>query len=192
MDILTTFVPAFLLIFFIINPFSSLPVFVLMTRDFKAEETRRAARDAVLIAGGLAVIFLFGGNTILGFLGVTISSFKVAGGIVLGLFGIETVLGLGSHKNKTEERQVVTTLIATPLLTGPGLITTLIIMSSDIGVVVPLIAIILALLLSWLILDNSQTIVKVLGYEIIGIFAKVFGLFLIAMAVNLARSGLGV
>ena len=191
MDFVTSLLASFLYIFFIIDPFYSLPIFAVMTRKFNDAEAKKAARDSVLIAGIIAVVFLFWGSLILSFMGITLESFKVAGGIILALFGIETVLGIKIGKGKADEKQVVTTLIATPILTGPGLITALIIMSKEIGYVEPLLGILLALFISWLMLDNAKKVVKLLGYGVIDILAKVLGLFLVAIGVSLMMGGLG-
>ncbi len=191
MDFVTSLLASFLYIFFIIDPFYSLPIFAVMTRKFNDAEAKKAARDSVLIAGIIAVAFLFCGSLILSFMGITLESFKVAGGIILALFGIETVLGIKIGKGKADEKQVVTALIATPILTGPGLITALIIMSKEIGYVEPLLGILLALFISWLMLDNAKKVVKLLGYGVIDILAKVLGLFLVAIGVSLMMGGLG-
>ncbi len=192
MDYASALVSAFFYIFVIIDPFASLPIFISLTNKFDEREIKRLARDAVLIAGAIALVFLFTGNFILSFLRIDLDSFKIAGGIVLGLLGIETVLGIKMPKNSEEGKNAVTTLIATPLLTGPGLITALIIMVGEQGYSVPLAATILALFASWIILDNAFRIKNAIGHQAIGILAKVVGLFLVAIGVGYVKAGLGI
>lgn len=191
MDYASALISAFFYIFVIIDPFASLPIFISLTNKFDEREIKRLARDAVLIAGAIALVFLFTGNFLLSFLRIDLDSFKIAGGIVLGLLGIETVLGIKMSKNSDEGKNAVTTLIATPLLTGPGLITALIIMTGEQGYSVPLAATILALFVSWIILDNAFRIKNALGHQAIGILAKVVGLFLVAIGVGYVKAGLG-
>lgn len=188
---LTALVSTLVYIFIIVDPLASLPVFITLTKDMKEEEMKKAAREAVFIAGVLAFVFILGGNFILKLLGVDLPSFRIAGGIVLGLLGLETVLGFGNGDHKKESKNAVVTLIATPMLTGPGLITALIIMSGESGVVLPMAATGIALLISWLILDRAVMIKNILGVRTIEVFAKVFGLFLVALGISYIKAGLG-
>ncbi len=184
------FVSAFFYIFVIIDPFASLPLFLTLTKKFKESEARHAARDAVLIAGATAFAFLFAGGSILNMLRIDINSFRIAGGMILALLGIETVLGIQLAKNGKEEKDAVTALIATPMLTGPGLITTLIVMSVEDGYGVPMIATAAALFVSWLVLDNAGRIGEIAGSQTISTLTKVAGIFLVAIGVSYMKAGL--
>lgn len=191
MDQLALFVSAFIYIFVIMDPFASLPLFILLTKKFSKKETRRAAKDAILVAGALAFLFIFAGEAVLSAIRIDLNSFKIAGGVVLGLLGIETIFGMDIFKNSKMHKHAVTTLIGTPMLTGPGLITALVIMSGEQGTVIPLVATLAALLISWVVLDNAAKVREKLGSEAIEVVAKVFGLFLVAIGVSLIRGGLG-
>ncbi|VVB97936.1 MarC family integral membrane protein [uncultured archaeon] len=191
MDQVAAFVSALIYIFVIIDPFASLPLFLTLTSKHNEKELRRTARDAVLIAGAIALVFLFAGNLILSVLSVDFKSFRIGGGIVLGLLGLETVLGFQFSKNNRDEKSAITTLIATPLLTGPGLITALIIMVGEQGYAIPLAATLVALFLSWAVLDNAAKILRITGHQPISIVAKVMGLFLLAIGVGYIKSAVG-
>ncbi|MDD5337549.1 MAG: MarC family protein [Candidatus ainarchaeum sp.] len=191
-DQLVAVVSAFIYVFVIVDPLASLPLFISLTEKMKVSEMRKAARDAVIIAGIVAVVFLLAGTHILDLMKIDIGSFRVAGGLVLGLLGLETVLGFHTTQEKNDDKNAVVTLIATPMLTGPGLITALIVMSAEEGLAVPFVAMVLALLASWIIFDRAIAIKKFLGHRTLDIFAKVFGLFLVAMGVSFIKAGLGV
>lgn len=193
-DQLALLIPAFIYIFVIVDPMASLPIFISLTKNMDKQEMKTAAKNAVLIAGIIALVFLIAGNQILSILKIDISSFKIAGGIVLGLLGLETVLGLPTSKENSEEvdGRAIVTLIATPMLTGPGLITALIIMVEENGLIVPAIATALALFISWLIFDNAYIIKNLIGVQSIEISTKVFGLFLVAIGVSYIKTGFGV
>jgi multiple antibiotic resistance protein len=192
MDQLAGFISALVYLFVIIDPFASLPLFLTLTSRHSTDELRRTARNAVLIAGAIALVFLFTGNLLLAAVGVDLASFRIGGGIVLGLLGIETVLGFNMARNGKEEKSAITTLIATPMLTGPGLITALIIMVGEQGYAVPLAATIVALFLSWVVLDNAARIAQAAGKQPISIIAKVMGLFLLAIGISYIKAGLGI
>lgn len=185
-----SFIYAFVTLFVILDPFASIPAFLALTRKVSDEERRRIAHKAVFLAAILAYVFLFTGQSILQVLGVTLSSFKIAGGIVLGLMGLETVLGISMHGEKKEDSDSIAVLIATPLLTGPGVITTTILLSQQVGQLVTAAAAFLALALAFIILHFAPILKKALGEKVINVFSKIMGMMLLALAVEFIRTGL--
>ncbi len=103
--------------------------------------------------------------------------------------GVTTVLGieLGGHKEKISSAAI---LIGTPLLSGPGALTTIIILSKDYGLLIPAIAAFTVLVVSFIILKFSHWIEKALGRELIEVFSKVLGLLLAALAVDFIQQGI--
>ncbi len=188
-----TFV-SFLTLFVIMDPFASLPAFFSLTKGCKEKKMKQTATKAVVIAGILAVIFLFGGLELLQILSITLADFKIAGGIMLMLLGLENVLNFTfSHSsNKEEGLESAVVLIATPLLTGPGLITTLIVLSQTQGYLPVLIALVGALFLSWIILYYATNARKILGDRIITVFSRIMGLILLALGISFIKGGLGI
>jgi multiple antibiotic resistance protein len=193
MDFLTGFITAFSLIFAIIDPFASIPMFLTLTKGHTFEEQVSSADNAIVVAGVIAIAFLFFGTALLGIFGVSINSFKIFGGIVLALLAVETVLGISfGSANKPKDIQVATVIIASPMLTGPGVITSMVVLTSIYGMGITFAATICALALSWIILRNSPRIVKLVGNNNLEIAAKVMGLLLGAMGVQFILAGLGV
>ncbi|MBI5225777.1 MarC family protein [Candidatus Micrarchaeota archaeon] len=184
------FIYAFVTLFVILDPFASIPAFLTLTRKLSDEDRRAVAHKAVLLAGILAFVFLFSGQTILNMLGVSLSSFKIAGGIVLGLMGLETILGFEINGNKEKDNDSIAVLIATPLLTGPGVITTSILLGHQVGLMVTAAAAFLALALAFIILHFAPRLHKVLGEKTINVFSKIMGLMLLALAVEFIRTGM--
>ncbi len=184
------FIYAFVTLFVILDPFASIPAFLTLTRNVSDEERWRIAHRAVFLAAILAYVFLFTGHSILTMLGVSLSSFKVAGGIVLGLMGLETILGISIHGKKKQDHDSIAVLIATPLLTGPGVITTTILLSQQVGMTVTAVAAFVALALAFIILHFAPILKKVLGEKVINVFSKIMGMMLLALAVEFIRTGL--
>jgi len=189
------FLPAFVSILLIVDPLPSIPIFLSLTKKFTPAETKVAATKAILIAAVLAIIFLFVGPQLLSTMGVTVGDFKIAGGFVLVLLGLESVLDFTLPKSEEEKKkgddlETVTVLIATPLLTGPGLMTGLVILAKEQGFVLALTAAMAAMVVSWILLYNAQLIRKVLGEQILTIFSKVVGLVVMAMGVGFIKAGL--
>jgi len=180
---------SFMTLLIIIDPFVSAVFFIGQFKNATEKERNKAIWTAILVAGALLFIFLFTGLLILNTLNISFNGFKIGGGIILLIMGITTVLGieLGGHHDKVSSAAI---LIGTPLLSGPGALTTIIILSKDYGLLIPAIAGALVLILSFIILRSANWIEKVLGKEIIEIFSKVLGLLLAALAVDFIYAGI--
>jgi multiple antibiotic resistance protein len=184
---LSDLVYATTLLFFIFDPFASLPIFITLTKSFNDEDKMKSANKAVLVAGILFVIFVFIGKELLGVFGVTTPSFRMAGGIVLLLMAIEIVFGIGiMHQG---EQNVAWVIVASPILTGPGVITTAIILTTNYGYITPLFAGVISLVITWGLLRNAATMVRLVGNNVIEIFSKVIGLFIAAMGIEYVMKG---
>jgi len=194
MDYLEGVLAAAITLFAIMDPFASIPPYLEMTRRYSDKECALVARNAVLIAGMIAMLFMLVGIPLLGALTITLSDFKIAGGIVLILLGLENILGLRGHiaQKKEEGLDHIAVLIATPLLTGPGLMTTAVLLTEEQGLPVVVPALAATLLLSYLVLLFAYDTRRVLGVRVIRVFSKVMMLFLIAHGVSFIRSGLGI
>ena len=179
----------FAALFIILDPLLSVPIFSAMTRGQSSAEIHKQALIAVAVAGGLMYLVLIFNTAIFNILGLKLPAFQIAGGIILLLLGIQEALGieLGHHKERTATAAGV--VIGTPLLCGPGTMTTVMLLSKDYGTLIPFIAITLVLLATWLILYFSDTIQRILGDVITDIMGKVLGMLLAALAVQIMASG---
>ncbi|HLC48538.1 MAG TPA: MarC family protein, partial [Candidatus Norongarragalinales archaeon] len=117
------FLQAFVLLFAIMDPFASIPVFLSLTAKFKSEDRMRAANQALIVATGVVLLFLFFGNTILRYFGISIPDFKIAGGAVLLILGAQLVFGWEKKEKPSKNYHIAATIIGVPLITGPGVIT---------------------------------------------------------------------
>jgi multiple antibiotic resistance protein len=180
---------SFITLLIIIDPFVSAIFFLSQFKHSTQEERNKAIWTAILVAGALLFLFLFTGLYILDILNISFNGFKIGGGIILLIMGITTVLGIefGGHREHVSSTAI---LIGTPLLSGPGALTTIIILSKNYGLWIPAIAAALVLIASFLILKFAGWIEKILGREIIEIFSKVLGLLLAALAVDFIYDGI--
>ncbi|HMT30483.1 MAG TPA: MarC family protein, partial [Bacteroidia bacterium] len=127
----------------------------------------------------------------LNFLGLDISSFAIAGSLVLFFLALEMILGIKIHKDEMPETATVVP-IAFPLIAGAGTMTTLLSLRAQYESLTIIIGIILNLMLVYLCLKNLGFLEKLLGPVGIGVVRKVFGFILLAIAVKLFRSNLGI
>jgi multiple antibiotic resistance protein len=182
-------VTAFLALFIILDPFVSLTVFIGMTYKAKKEEIHKAAFTASSVAFVLLFVFLLIGTAILTSLGIDFASFKIAGGLILLIMGVQQVLGL-EFKKSHESITTAAVVIGTPLLAGPGAISTTMILSKEYGFWIPFIAICLVCFITYLMLYFAEGLHKIIGPHLVEIGSRVLGLLLAAIAVTFIRDGI--
>lgn len=189
-EIFSGIIYSFAALFIILDPILSVPVFATMTKDLASNEIHKQAFIAVAVAGGLMYLFLIFNKMIFNILGLNMPSFQIAGGILLFLLGIQEALGIEIGRSKDHTTTAAGVVIGTPLLCGPGTITTVMLLSNEFGLLIPFIAITLALLATWLILYYAGKIQQVLGNVVTDIMGKVLGMLVAAIAVKIIASGI--
>lgn len=201
----------FVALFALIDPVGNVPVFAAATVGATAAGRRRLALYIALFSLGFLAVFFFSGLTILKFFGVSLAAFRIAGGILLFLLGLDMArddfttrfadvgeaepLTTSAYARRRFERLIVP--FAMPLLIGPGAISTVVIYASEarafgvagyaagLGVIAAVAASILASF--WL----TGVISRVLGRIGMTIVVRVLGLILCAMAVQFVIAGVG-
>jgi multiple antibiotic resistance protein len=189
-DLVSGIIYAFAALFVILDPILSVPIFASMTKGQSPKEIHKQAFIAVAVAGILMYIFLIFNTAIFSILGLTLSTFQIAGGILLFLLGMEMALGIDFCKSKNTTPTAAGVVIGTPILCGPGAITTVMLLSKDYGILVPFIAITLCLAATWIILYFSATIQQILGTVVTDIMGKVLGMLVAAIAIRIIFSGI--
>jgi len=189
-EIFSGIIYSFAALFIILDPLLSVPVFAAMTKGQTSAEIHKQALIAVAVAGGLMYLFLVFNKMIFDILGLNLPSFQIAGGILLFLLGIQEALGIEIGHAKEHVKTAAGVVIGTPLLCGPGTITTVMLLSRDYGILIPFIAITLSLIATWLVLYYSENIQRVLGEVVTDIMGKVLGMLVAAIAVKIIASGI--
>lgn len=189
-DLVSGVIFTFAALFVILDPILSVPIFAEMTKGQSSREIHKQAFIAVAVAGGLMYIFLLFNTAIFRILGLTLSTFQIAGGILLFLLGLQMALGIDLAKSKDHTPTAAGVVIGTPILCGPGTITTVMLLSENYGILIPFIAITLCLAATWLILYFSAGIQALLGPVLTDIMGKVLGMFVAAIAIKIIFSGI--
>ncbi len=189
-------------VFFILDPFANVPLFISFTKTFSSKEKNEIVKKSHLIAFIAFLFFCFFGNFIFDYLNIEFSSFKIAGGILLFLISMEMLFGYKTRTEMTtheqadaEDRENVTiSPLAIPLITGPGAITTGIVLFSRADGVLQIMefvgAVIIAFLLSFFLLMQAERIARLLGVVGLKVITRVMGLLLMALAVQFVLHGL--
>jgi len=184
---LNIFLP-FIPFFVAFDPFGILPVFVSLTSEMNDLERRRVVRQSVLTAFLVGIGFLAAGRSIFDLLGITVSDFKVAGGILL--FIIAVVDLIFPERTRTFPKETLGVVpIGIPLIVGPGVLTLLLISAPSYGYVSTILCFILNLLLVWFVFNHARWIMQILkegGTKGIG---KIFALLLASFAMMMIRTG---
>ena len=183
----------FVTLFAVLDPFSTLPVFLALTRGMTAVESRRLAVRAVLAAGAVLLFFVIAGNALLKVLGIPLSSFQIAGSIVLFLFGLKMIFGelhpasAGAAPEADHDPAVFP--LAIPTIAGPGAILTVMLLTDhtqhgfgeQLETTVEIAALLVVILL---FLFAAPRIVRVVGSSGISVTARVMGLLVASLAVH--------
>ena len=204
---MTAIVSAAITLFIILNPLMSVSMFIDLTRGLSGKDALKQACIATAVAGALMMLFLMFNDVIFSILGIELESTKVAGGIILFILGLQIVLGLeiggkaahetlADHAREGKElsssavkKSMAGVIIGTPIMCGPGTITTVMILGSQIGILLTALAIILSLFCIWIVLAFSSRLAALLGETVIVILYKVLGLLLTVIAVHMIWTG---
>ncbi|MGA3288559.1 MAG: MarC family protein [Bacteroidota bacterium] len=186
---LKIFVLSFIPLFVAIDVLGLVPIFLSLTGKMNPKEKKKLITDATLTALAVSLVFLFGGRMIFNFLGITENDFRVGGGIVLLVLAIVELIFVGED-NRTPQTSVGVVPIGIPLIIGPAVLTTLLIVVDAYGYLAAVIALLANLFLVWLIFRNSNLIIRIMGEAGSKAFAKVAALFMAAIAIMMIRVGL--
>ena len=191
---------AFTSFFTLVNPMGSMPVFLTMTANLDQNHRNRTAIKAVVVATITLVIFMYTGKLLFNFFGISINSFRIVGGVIFFLMGMDMLQArLGTYKVKESEikkyvNDISVTPLAIPMICGPGAITNAIVLMGDannIGKKMALMVGTLAvMLLTFIIYYGGSKLVKLLGQTGLNVMTRLMGLILMVVAVEFFFSGL--
>lgn len=194
-------IKSFLTLFTIIDPVGGVPFFLSITAGYSEEERKKIALRASITAVITLLIFLWIGKYLLFFFQISVSSFKIAGGILLFLIAMEMLFGKTTQVKTTEketlkvkEKEDVSIVpLGIPYLAGPGAITTTIILSETSSLYTKVglsIIILLVLLITFIIFSYSSKISKFLGELGTKAIVRILGLILASIAIEYVTTGL--
>ncbi|MEW6329248.1 MAG: MarC family protein [Candidatus Micrarchaeota archaeon] len=172
------------------NPFSKPPIFLSLTNGMSEKEREVIANRSVVIAGLIGILVALFGSALLEILNVRMSSFKIAGGLMLLIFGVQFGFGLSLNGDSRRKYDVAAVPLASPLLTGPGAMSTIMLLSLQYGALITLAALAVCLVVCLLFLRFSKLINDFLGEQVIEVLSRIMGVVLVAFAVQFVTSGL--
>jgi len=189
-------------IFVIVDPISGVVTFVSLTSKMKRDEKNELAKKAVTLACLVALFFAITGSVILNLFSISVDSLRVAGGLLLFSIAFDMMHAKVSRESITEEEisqskereDIWIFPIGLLLLTGPGTISTVIVLMGGTETIVQKIIIIASIILTFImclyIFRFSRGIHKIIGYNGMLVFTRLMGLLLAALAVDLTATGI--
>jgi multiple antibiotic resistance protein len=185
------FLQAFIPLFVAIDPIGLAAIFLGLGQGVAATERLRISRQATFTGGAVALIFLFLGANIFKALNISVSDFRVAGGCILFILAARDLIHSAAEPEKLP-RDFGVVPLGMPLIAGPALITTLILLSETLGVRVALAALVANLFLVVLAFAFSDQLGRTIGTTGLRAISKIISMLLAAIAVNMIRQGLRV
>lgn len=191
LQVLQEFGLSFVPLFVAMDAIGVLPILLPLTQDMKVSERRRVTRLAMLTALGLGLGFVAVGKGIFLFLGIEVADFLIAGGLILFLLAAKDLI---TGKMVEAQASVGADMIGvvplgTPLVVGPAVLTTLLILIDLYSIVIVVVAFIVNLAIAWLLFAQANRIVAFLGQGGVRAASKIVSLFLAAIAVKMIRQG---
>lgn len=180
-------VSCFMVLFAVIDITGSIPIII----DLKEKGGKIEAAKATLVAFLIMIVFLFAGSSVLGLFGVDISSFAIAGAMVLFFLALEMILGISLFKDHTSGSASIVPL-AFPLIAGAGSMTTLLSLRAEYELPNIIIALVLNMVVVYIVLRLTRFFERILGQNGIMILRKMFGIILLAISIKLFMSNLAV
>ncbi len=197
-DLVTT---AFFTLFVVIDPIGLSPMFLALTKGMAPAQRRAVAWRAVLIAGAILTLFALFGEAVLGFMGISMAAFRIAGGVLLFLTALDMLFerrtkrrqGQAHPEHADDDPSVFP--LATPLIAGPGAIATMILLTGNAGddwlVIGAMLAVMVAVLTSVLLaFFVGASVEKLLGDTGINVVTRLLGMLLAALSVQFVLDGL--
>ena len=186
---------AFMAFFAIMNPISNLPAYMALVADDSQKISLKIAFRSLLIAFVIVTVFIFSGDFIFKVFGITIVSFRIAGGILVAVIGYHMINGNHSPSYKGMEQQAVNSdpmsiaisPLAMPLFAGPGTITTALSLANG-GLqnqLITVVAFALLCVITYLLLRSAKQIAGFLGENLMKIITKMMGLLLFSIGIQM-------
>lgn len=185
---LLTFIP----IFVAVDIIGSVPLFLSVVEGKSRRGKHKVIVITVTTATLLALVFMFLGKWVLTLLSITIPDFQIAGGILLFIISAQLLLPGGGKLLIASPRDgdMGVFPLATPLITGPAVLATTLIMLDSYGFMPTFVALILNMLFVWLTLTKADIIMKFLGVSGARAFSKVMYILLASIGIMLVRRGI--
>jgi multiple antibiotic resistance protein len=186
------FILAFIPVFVAVDSLGNVPVFLSLIDGMNRAQRQRTIAVSVTTATVMALLFMLVGKVVFNLIGISVPDFQIAGGVLL--FVIATRLLLPGNSSKAPlsdgNKEIAVFPLGTPLITGPAVLTTTIMMLDTYGLFPTFVSLTLNMGIVWVVFANSGLIVRIMGINGTKAFAKVIYILLAAIGVMMIRKGI--
>lgn len=192
LKILEPYILTFIPIFVAVDAIGNIPLFISLVEGATKKQRQKVIIESITTATVVAILFMFVGKWVLRFIGITISDFQIGGGLLLFIISMrlllpgasKTFLAEGQHKD------VGVFPLGTPLITGPAVLTTILMMLDSHGIIPTFVSLAVNMLFVWITLVRADSIITVLGTGGTRAFSKLMYILLAAIGVMMVRRGI--
>ena len=182
----------FVPLFVAVNAFGVLPLFINLTEGIEPQKIRRVVFQSMITALIVALAFIALGMVILNLLGITVADFMIAGGTLLFIISIREIISTDKRPHLIDLDSMGAVPIGVPLITGPAVLTTSMLLINEHSLIVTSLAIIINILIAGGIFLSAPLINRVLGKTGSKTLSKISSLLLAAIAVMIIRRGIAI
>jgi multiple antibiotic resistance protein len=176
-------------LFAIMDPFTTLPIYLSSVDGLSPSERKRIVLKTTIVTGSLLLVFTVAGNWVLTFFGISIPALRLGGGILLMAIAIDMLGGLPKTKSVDVEEVAVVPL-ATPLLVGPGTITSILLLETIYGIWEILLVDVILAITVYITLHYGEEVFNILGRSFVTTLGRVMAVIVAAIAAQMMHDAL--
>jgi len=180
----------FVPLFVAVDALGLLPIFMGLTQGLTRVRIRRIIFESVITAMIVALVFLFVGKGILTLLGITVADFMIAGGTLLFVLSLSDLISAEKRRLQVDQEEVGAVPLGVPLMVGPGVLTTTILLINQYGMIPTVSATIVNIVIAGMVFWMSGSINRILGRAGTRTISKLSNLILAAIGVMMVRKGI--
>ena len=184
------FLKSFIPVFIALDVLGVLPLYASFSMDLDEKRKKRVLRESIITAFFVTIGFVLVGNQILKYLNIAIEDFLIAGGVILFIIAARDLIGFGREELAGQEDLFAVVPLGVPLLAGPALLATSLIIFNTFGIAYVLVSLVLNLLIAGAAFRYSFLILRLVSRRWVVAMSKVFLLLLASIAVMFIRTGL--
>ena len=183
----------FVVLWAVIDPIGSIPVYLTKTVGLSVEDRRKIARKAVMISAGILIFFLIAGQALLEAMQIPLTAFQIAGGLVLLLFALTMIFGEGKPEQEIKLSSNLNELtvypLAVPSIASPGAMMAIVLLTDNhrfslFDQTMTTLIMLSVLLITYLLFLAANRIQRWIGNTGAAVISRVMGLILAAVAIN--------
>jgi multiple antibiotic resistance protein len=190
--ILEPYILTFIPIFVAVDAIGNIPLFISFVEGATKKQRHKIIMESISTATVVAILFIFIGKWILRFIGITVADFQIAGGALLFIISLRLLLP-GMQKAflaDGHDKDVGVFPLGTPLITGPAVLTTTLMMQDAFGIIPTFVSLVVNMVMVWITLVKADFIIRLMGQAGTRAFSKIMYILLAAIGVMMVRKGL--